>query len=294
MTHSMPSAHKPKHRQLSFEAIGTQWWIEYHCDDDLSLIIHDRITAFDATYSRFRDDSWVCRVARAAGSYAMPDDGYPLFRFYQDLYNITDGAVSPLVGQTLVDAGYDSSYSLKFKRRTTAPRMKNTVIFDHNNLSINQPLLFDFGAAGKGYLVDLIAELLQSRGVRSATLNAGGDIRHIADGSLPISIGLQHPTDTNLAIGTVKLSDKSLCGSSTQLRAWGDMHHIVDPRTGLPVDHIVATWVVADIAMLADGIATALFFVDPLRLLNNYSFSYAILYRDFSLSYSDDFPGEFY
>ena len=113
---STKSATRPKSKlTLAFEAIGTQWSIdiEAHPADSqqLSKIITNRIVAFDKTYSRFREDSWVNHV-RQPGTYKIPDDFTPLFSLYQKLYVATDGAVTPLIGMAMERAGYDSSYSL--------------------------------------------------------------------------------------------------------------------------------------------------------------------------------------
>ena len=52
-------------------------------------------------------------MARAAGQYHLPDDAKPMFDLYYKLYAATDGKCTPLIGQVLVDAGYDANYSLQ-------------------------------------------------------------------------------------------------------------------------------------------------------------------------------------
>jgi thiamine biosynthesis lipoprotein len=56
---------------------------------------------------------------------------------------------------------------------------------------------------------------------------------------------------------------------------------------------ILATWAIADTAMLADMMATCLFFVPPERL-TSFDFRYAVIYEDRSLRYSPDLPIELY
>jgi len=120
----------------------------------------------------------------------------------------------------------------------------------------------DVGAAGKGQLVDLVAEVLIEHGVAEWTVDASGDLRHRG---APIRVALEHPWDTTTAVGIVELADGALCASATNRRRWVDLdgntvHHVLDALTGVPVDGIVASWVVAADAMTADGVATALFF----------------------------------
>ena len=76
-------------------------------------------------------------------------------------------------------------------------------------------------------------------------------------------------------VGVVELCGHALCASAVHRRAWGDgLHHILDARTGAPTRSVLATWVIADNAMLADGIATALFHADPSRLNEAYRFEF--------------------
>jgi thiamine biosynthesis lipoprotein len=132
-------------------------------------------------------------------------------------------------------------------------------------LVTRRPVSIDIGAAGKGLLVDLVAQILIDAAVPRFVVDAGGDLRHYGD--RPIRVGLEHPLDPMRVVGVVDLRDRALCASGVNRRAWGDgLHHVLDARTGAPTDDVLATWVIAEEAVLADGIATALFFVDGNRL----------------------------
>src|SRR5690554_4733912 len=100
---------------LSFEAIGTRWRIDTNrpLQDYVKSALFQRIQEFDKTYSRFRGDSLVAKVAKKAGRYVFPPDAQRLFAFYRLLYEVTDGTVSPLVGNLLDAAGYDATYTLR-------------------------------------------------------------------------------------------------------------------------------------------------------------------------------------
>lgn len=68
------------------------------------------------------------------------------------------------------------------------------------------------------------------------------------------------------------------------------MHHIIDPKQLKPAADVIATWVIADTTMLADGLATALFFAAPDELQQQFSFEYALLKEGGPLEYSPLFP----
>ncbi len=229
------------------------------------------VERYDRTWSRFRDDSLVSRIAREPGVWRLPAEAGPLLDLYRRLYDLSDGAVSPLVGRRLETMGYDRGYSLRPKARLApVPRWEDALAWDGETLTTPKPVLLDVGAAGKGQLVDLVAAVLRDAGVDEYTVDASGDLAHA--GRDAIRVGLEHPLDAAKAIGVIELRDRALAASATNRRAWGaDLHHVLDATTGSPVRSVAATWAVADTAMLADGMATALFVtsVDRLRALDD-------------------------
>ena len=206
--------------ELVFEAIGTRWEITTPAplDLDVRTAVATRIEAFDRTYSRFRSDSLVSTIARAAGSWSLPPDAPPLLDLYRRLYLVTDGAVTPLVGRALTDLGYDPTYSLRpTGRATVVPAWDDVLAWDGEHLTTSVPVLLDVGAAGKGYLVDLVADVLADAGVADHVIDAGGDLRH--HGADPVRVALEDPRDPRLAVGVVPLWDGALCASAPNRRA---------------------------------------------------------------------------
>jgi len=165
------------------------------------------------------------------------------------------------------------------------------VVREGTTLVSQRPLVLDVGAAGKGYLVDLLSALLQDAGHTEFVVDGSGDLRHA--GPVDLQVGLEHPFEPRQVIGTVPLRDRALCASAVNRRAWGDgLHHILDARNGHPTREVVATWVITDDALTADGLATALFFTDMETLTRTFSFSGVRMFRDGSAEISRTFPGE--
>jgi thiamine biosynthesis lipoprotein len=276
-----------------FDAIGTGWRIdtpEPLGEADFAVVL-ERIAAFDAAYSRFRDDSLVARLAREGGAIDFPDDAGPLFDLYATLYEATGGAVTPLVGASLERLGYDPGYRLRpAGPALPSPPWDGRLTVSGSRVTAREPLLLDVGAAGKGYLVDLVARELARLGVAEATVDAGGDLLHT--GQDPLRVALEHPYDPRQAVGVVEVTG-AICASATNRRAWGDgLHHVLDGRTGLPVREVAATWVLAATALEADGLATALFVADPAPLEDRFEFRFVRMFTDGSAEYSADLPGE--
>lgn len=280
----------------SFDAIGTIWHIEFACDEharrDIESRISTRIAEYDAVYSRFREDSLVTRMWKSPGTYALPEDAKPLLTLYDELYQLTDGKFTPLIGTTMVDAGYDATYSLRPKEIISVPpAWGSAVTYQHPNITLTEPALLDIGAAGKGYLVDIVAELLESAGINQYVIDAGGDFR--IRNSEGIEIGLEHPEDTGQAIGIVRLIEGSICGSSGNRRRWSTFTHIIDPDTQASPEQVRAAWAVAPTALVADAIATCLFLVSPDRIAS-IGAEYLVVYADYTFTKSAGFPAELF
>ncbi len=278
-----------------FEAIGTTWRIDTRdaLPPEVAHAVSERVERFDRDWSRFRPDSLVSQIAARAGRHMLPDDAAPLLAFYRELYDATSGRVSPLVGRTLEALGYDAAYRLRASADTPAvPSWDEAVAWDGEALETLRPVLLDVGAAGKGYLVDLVSELLMDAGVDEHIVDASGDLR---TRGVPMRIALEHPLDPSKAVGVAEVTDGAFCASATNRRAWGDgLHHVLDAATGLPTQNVIATWVIAPTALVADGIATALFLDPDPELVTREGAAFARMWVDGRVDTSDHFPGEMF
>lgn len=296
--------HKPNPKEfattLEFEAIGSHWQI-----DSLDLIPHAKQKAilqeikqltenFDRTYSRFRLDSLVSTIAKKAGKYRLPSDAQPMLDLYKKLYDVTDHAMTPLIGQVMVDAGYDAAYSLQPKQLITPPRWEDTLSYDFPYLTVKRPVLLDFGALGKGYLIDLISKLLQEANLRNFCVEAGGDMYYQTTGGNQLRVGLEHPDDPSVVIGVAEIKNQSICASAGNRRKWDKYHHMINPHTLSSPQEIKAIWVIANTALEADALATSLFFVRPEVLGQDFSFEWVVMFADSAVQYSANFPAELF
>lgn len=275
-----------------FDALGTTWEVSSKdaISNDAKIRVTQELALFELTYSRFIGDSMVSVIARRPGAYTLPESADEIFTFYEELYELTEGKVTPLVGDTLVSAGYDAKYSLKPGGVIhDIPAYDEVVHHEGNVVTTNQPVILDIGAVGKGYAVDRVVELLRGHSYDSFVVDASGDMRIV--GEATEKVGLEDPRNPSVVLGAVELKDRALCASAINRRAWGDWHHVIDPATKSPTKEIVATWVIADNAMRADGLATALFFVHPKTLRAKYTYEYMRMHANGSIEYSDYFAG---
>jgi FAD:protein FMN transferase len=278
---------------FSFQGIGTAWDITTarSLPPSLRARLLDRVEKFDADWSRFRADSRVADLARAPGRYAFPAEAAPLGELYRLLYQATGGAMTPLIGGSLERLGYGAAYLLRpAGPPLPAPPWESVLTWSGTVLTASAPVLLDIGAAGKGLLVDLLAAELEDAGIGEFIIDASGDLLARAAG--PVSVALEHPYNPAQAIGKIDLDGRALCASAANRRVWGDgLHHVLDGTTGEPVRTAVATWTLAGTAMLADALATALFFVPGAMLQETFDFSWLTVFSDGSAAYSAEFEG---
>ena len=268
-----------------FNAIGTRWSIDTPEPLPAAVLsaVEDRIECYDRTWSRFRPDAVISPLRERPGTVALPEESGELAELYALLYEVTHGAVTPLVGSSLELLGYgpDGVHATDAEP-TPPPRWTDEVTWQGRILATEIPLVLDVGAAGKGQLVDLVGEVLDAHGIHDRVVDASGDLRHAGTGDhgRPTRVAIEDPRHLGHAIGVVEVEREALCASAGNRRRWAGRHHILDGRTGAPRDGVLGTWVIAERAMVADALATALAFAPAVVLARHLDFEYARMHAD--------------
>lgn len=280
----------------TFDAIGTSWTIDtaHPLSSAARAEVSVAVDAFDREWSRFRDDSLVAALAEGrAAAVDAPVDTDAMLSLYDELDAVTRGAVNPLVGDALARLGYDARLTLvPWGAPEPAPTWREVVTWGNGILSVSRPVTLDVGALGKGRLVDRVLDIVRGHAEGDVIVDGSGDL---AVRGAPVRIGLEHPYDPERAIGVVTVRDGALCASAITRRAWGDgLHHVLDARTGAPVRAYAATWAVADTAMRADALATALFFDGGAELAAAWNATWVRMRTDGRVEWSPGFEGEIF
>ena len=136
-------------------------------------------------------------------------------------------------------------------------------------LTKTAPLTLDLSSVAKGYAVDRIAETLAAAGCASYLVELGGELRVAGGGpgGRPWRVGVESPAGGEpVAVLAVREGAVATAGNYRQLLqlAGRPVSHVIDPRSGQPVAHDLASaTVVAPTALVADGYATALLVLGP-------------------------------
>ncbi len=122
----------------------------------------------------------------------------------------------------------------------------------------------DLGGIAKGYAVDCAIEKLRGMGITNAMVRAGGDLRVMGDWPVQIEDPAKRGQRT-----TITLKDSAISTSGNYENYFtvdGKRYaHILNPRTGMPVEGVDSCTVIAPTCMESDALATALFVYGPQR-----------------------------
>ena len=233
----------------------------------------------EARLSRFRPDSELSRFnARTIDRVRVSPELLRVLELAQRFCRQTEGVFDPAVLPDLEAAGYDRSFELiapaadiPAEGRAAAARGSvRDLRLGPSDLTVEAPLglRIDLGGIGKGYTVDRAAEVLAP--ARDFLVNAGGDI--YASGRGPDGDGwlvaIADHFDPAVDIAQLWLRDEALATSTVAVRRWQRagrwQNHLIDPRTGAPVDNgIVSVSVIARTAVEADVFAKTALLLGP-------------------------------
>jgi thiamine biosynthesis lipoprotein len=226
--------------------------------------ITDRLLAkVELASSRFRADSELARVAPLLNDCTEVSPMLAaLVRASLRAARLTDGDVDPTLGNALDAVGYDRDIRLiedtdGLVRAIVSDRPGwKSVSLVGRRLRVPSHLSLDLGAIAKSYAADLVAASLAERLNCGALVSLGGDISTAGveprDGWNIFVEDLPGDPSTRVRMS----SGSGLATSSTQKRTWQRagrrLHHILDPRTGLPA---TPTW--RTVTVSAESCATA-------------------------------------
>jgi FAD:protein FMN transferase len=235
----------------------------------------EMIERLEQLWSRFRPTSELCRLNAAHGSspVVVSAETFALVERAVRAWHITAGRYDPTVLPAVVAAGYDRDFEAVSSEgagpgadAAPAPGCSG-IVLDALVSAITLPpgVALDLGGIGKGYAADLVAREVVHHGARGALVNLGGDLRAI--GAAPDPHGWVVEVDDPLATGAtgmLALREGAIATSTRLRRAWerdGRMlHHLIDPRTGLPAQSgLASVTVVAGEAWHAEVLAKSAF-----------------------------------
>jgi len=258
----MPATATDAGASASWRALGTL--VQLVVTDPAALpearrLLEDDLAAVDATCSRFREDSEIRSLT--GGRHRISPLLAEAIGVALRAARLTDGDVDPTVGAAMSAAGYDRDFQ---QIEPNGPPLRLTVRQvpgwreirrDGRSLTLPKGVRLDLGATAKAWAADRSAARIAQQLGGGVLVSLGGDI---AVAGPPPAAGwrirvqdVTGPADETPdgPYALIAIRDGGLATSSTAARRWqrgGDvLHHILDPRTGLPAEPVWRTVSVA-------------------------------------------------
>ena len=265
--HSMP------YQQCSGVIFGTTYHVTYQYDEDLKAEVVDKLKEVDAALSMFNERSTISKINNNQA--VEPDKMFlDVFQLAQQVSKDTHGAfditVAPLVnlwGFGFKHAQEPTKHAIDSLRQFVGYQK---VSYDGKTIQKQDPrIMLDCSAIAKGYGTDVVARLMDEKGVKNYLVEIGGEVvtRGISEKRVPWKIGVTKPTDDSLHIGNelqtvLNVTDKAMATSGNYrnfyYKGGRKYAHTINPKTGRPVQHnILSATVLCNLCAKADAYATA-------------------------------------
>lgn len=235
--------------------------------------------------SNYLPDSELSRFNRAPAD--LPFKVSPEFakvaRFSLEMSRFSEGAFDPTLGPLVNLWGFGEKTGdhvvpdqAKLRAVMATVGWKHLKIGGPDELIKDTPeLALDLGGVAKGYGVDRMIDALRARGFKNLYASIAGEVRvlgHNPRGTqwmLGITVPVDHWRENHPMAAMVSISNMALSTSGDYQKFFIDssgrrLCHIIDPRTGSPVSHSLASvTIVGPDSMTADGLSTSLFVLGP-------------------------------
>ncbi len=255
------------------KAFGTFYHITYQSDSTMHSSILAELKKVDDALSMFNNESVISKINRNE-SFLTNDMFDEVFLLAQKVAADTDGAFDITVAP-LVNAW---GFGFKTDALPNAHSVDSLLqLVDYRNVSLTKGriakklpgIMLDCSAIAKGYGCDIVARLLERKGVRNYMVEIGGEVvaHGISEKRVPWKIGVTKPTDDSLNVEkelqtvlNVKNMAMATSGNYRNFyyRGGRKYAHTIDPHTGYPVQHnLLSATVLAKTCAEADAYATS-------------------------------------
>jgi thiamine biosynthesis lipoprotein len=269
-------SNKPEVLNISGTKMGTSYHITIVADqlppEDLEQQIERLLSKVDNSMSTYKKDSEISQFNRLPIGQAMTisQEFAEVVEISQKMWQLSNGAFDPTIGP-LVDLWgfgpgerHDSIPSSQTIAMTKAKIGFDSVVLKEQTLSKTKSVALDLSAVAKGYAVDRVADLLEMLALPDYLVEIGGEIRVSGFNSDGIAwrIAMELPQLFAEVDRVINITDIAVATSGDYRNYFEKdgvrYSHTIDPKTGMPIDHNLASvTVLSPSCAEADAWATA-------------------------------------
>ena len=265
--------HNTPYQKCAGTIFGTTYHITYQYGDDLQQALEAKMQEVDNSLSMFNKESTISRINNNLHP-ELTQMFLEVFTQAQKISEDTDGAFDITVGPLVNAWGFGFKNEQMPDKHAIDSLMAiigyKKVRCDGKQIIKSDPrITLDCSAIAKGYGVDVVASLLDEKGISNYMVEIGGEVitRGISEKRVPWKIGVTKPTDDPLMEGNelqtiLNVTDKAMATSGNYrnfyYKGQQKYAHTIDPKTGYPVQHnILSATVLTNNCMRADAYATS-------------------------------------
>lgn len=267
-------APKTVYRDNLGSVFGTTYSFIYQSPIDYHQEIRELLASFNSSLSTFDTGSVISRINRNDTG-VVPDSFFlKVFNTGIRIYRQTDGAFDMTVAPLVNAWGFgfsnkDSVSAQLIDSLMLLVGMDKLRLQDGVIVKERPEIMLDASAIAKGYAVDVVAEFFESKGVENYLVEIGGEMRSrgVNRRSEPWRVGIDKPidglpTESRDLQMVISFSGLAIATSGNYrnfyIQDGKKFAHIIDPKTGFPVDHsLLSVSIIAQDCMTADAYATA-------------------------------------
>lgn len=294
-----PQKELTRYSTIFYDVFDTVTQVIAYCESEEEFgkqmdALHEDLIAYNQLYDIYNDYDGVVNVKtindNACKAPVQVDDRIlSMLELARRMYDISNGKINIAMGSVL---GIWHDYREAAEQNTNEADNKlptqeeleaaaqhcdiNDLVIDEDAKTVylsDPEMSLDVGSVGKGYAVEMVCQAAQARGLTSALVSVGGNLRAIGakpDGSQWTG-GVEDPwnasevyTDTNSIFGSpINMSDMALVTSGDYQRFFAvdgkRYHHLIDPDTLWPATYFNSVTVLCPDSGVADCLTTALF-----------------------------------
>lgn len=243
-------------------------------DEALASRVFSLVKKYEDLFTVNRAQSQVMDINHAAGQQpvVVSRTVFELIKCAKAASMVRDSAfnlaIGPLVKLWRIGFKGDSipgAQDIAARLRITRPQ---DVVLDDaaHSVFLTQPgMEIDLGAIAKGFIADRVRDYLHQQGVNDGLINLGGNVQTLGNPQGPWTIGVKKPfAGADALVGSINVANKSVVTSGTYERYFEQdgkrWHHILDPRSGYPLDNELDSVTIISADSLDGDIWTTLIF----------------------------------
>ena len=292
------SADAQRYSTIFYDAFDTVTQVIAYCDSEEEFTrqmdaLHTDLLEYHRLYDIYNDYDGVVNVKTindnaGVAPVQVDDKILGMLELARQMYDTTNGKLNIAMGSVLriwhdcreaAEANTNEADNKLPEQEALDAAARHcdisNLVIDENARTVylsDPDMSLDVGSVGKGYAVEMVAQAAEARGLKSALISVGGNLRAIGtkpDGSQWVG-GVENPwnssevyTNGSSTVAAVKMSDLSLVTSGDYQRYYVvdgvRYHHLIDPATLWPAAYFDGVSVLAPDSGVADCLTTGLF-----------------------------------